>query len=244
MGNSDSIFSDPKLVAIYDIFDGERDDLIHYLDIVKDLKAKFILDIGCGTGNFACLLAQDGYKVVGVDPAQASLDIAISKPNASKVQWVCGDTSSLDKINVDLAIMTGNVAQVFVTDQLWESNLKSIHSILATNGYLVFEVRDPTQKAWEDWTPDKTKSHKNIEGIGFVEGFCEVQEVKDEVVKFIWTYSFKDKNEVLKSESVLRFRSKEQIVKSLEENGFSVKDIRDAPDRPGKEFVFIAQRIN
>lgn len=244
MVNSDPIFSNPKLAAIYDIFDGERNDLIHYLNITKELKAKSILDVGCGTGSFACLLAQIGYEVVGVDPAKASLDIALSKPNANKVQWVCGDTSTLSNLNVDLAIMTGNVAQVFVTDQAWESNIKSIHSVLKPNGYLVFEVRDPVQKAWEDWTPDKTFSYKNVEGIGLVDAFCEVQEVINDVVKFIWTYTFHDENEVLKSESILRFRSKEQIVKSLTENGFTVKDIRDAVDRPGKEFVFIAQRIN
>ena len=243
MAESDPIFSDPKLAEIYDIFDGERDDLIHYLNIAKELKAKSVLDIGCGTGNFACMLAQDGYEVVGVDPAQASLDIAAKKNNANKVRWICGDTSALDNLTVDLAVMTGNVAQVFITDQSWESNLQAICKALSSNGHLVFEVRDPDQKAWEDWTPEKTTSQKDVENIGLVEGFCEVQEIINDTVTFIWTYNFKDQNEVFKSESVLRFRSKEQVVKSLQDNGFEVKDIRDAPDRPNKEFVFIAQRI-
>jgi 2-polyprenyl-3-methyl-5-hydroxy-6-metoxy-1,4-benzoquinol methylase len=33
--------------------------------------ARSVLDVGCGTGSFACMLAQRGIEVVGVDPAAA-----------------------------------------------------------------------------------------------------------------------------------------------------------------------------
>jgi len=41
-----------------------------------------VLDIGCGTGTFACLLGARGIEVVVVDPAGASLDVARAKPGA------------------------------------------------------------------------------------------------------------------------------------------------------------------
>ena len=48
--------------------------------------------------------------------------------------------------------------------------------------------------------------------------------------------------EVMRSASTLRFRDREEIEHDLGEHGFEVVDVRDAPDRPGKEHVFLAQR--
>ena len=47
---------------------------------------------------------------------------------------------------------------------------------------------------------------------------------------------------LLTSDSTLRFRAKDEFVTSLASAGFVVDDIREAPDRPGKELVFIARR--
>ena len=47
---ADLIFEDPRLVAIYDVFDGQRTDLDPYVSIVTELRAKSVLDLGCGTG--------------------------------------------------------------------------------------------------------------------------------------------------------------------------------------------------
>lgn len=235
----DLIFENPKLAAIYDDFDGQRDDLGPYLAIAKELKARSVLDVGCGTGSFASLLCGQGFDVVGVDPAQASLDIARTKPHADKITWIWGSTADLPDLNVDLAVMTGNVAQVFLSDEDWLENLKSIRKVLNAGGHLVFEARNPEKKAWLNWTLERTRQRLNVPGIGFVEGSCNVTHVSDELIGFRWTYIFESDGSVLSSDSMLRFRSKAALEQSLEEAGYVVEDIRDAPDRPGQEFVFI-----
>lgn len=72
-----------------------------------------MLDLGCGTGTFALILARRGVEVVAVDPARASLDVARAKPGADRVRWVHGDATAVPtelRGRVDLAVMTGNVA--------------------------------------------------------------------------------------------------------------------------------------
>jgi ubiquinone/menaquinone biosynthesis C-methylase UbiE len=112
----DAIFAHPKLARIYDAFDGGRDDLDLYVDLIAELGARQVLDIGCGTGSLPVLLMRTGTTVTGVDPAAASLGVARDKDVADQVTWVHGDATTLPPLQVDLAVMTGNVTQVFLTD--------------------------------------------------------------------------------------------------------------------------------
>lgn len=236
----DPIFEDVRLVSIYDAFDGDRSDLALYLSIAKELKARSVLDLGCGTGCFAGLLNEQGFEVIGVDPAAASLEVARQKPAGKGVRWLHGDAKSLPPLVVDLAVMTGNVAQVFLTDESWRENLIAIRRCLGQSGHLVFEVRDPSSRAWLNWSRERTYRCIDVPNVGQVEGWCEVLSITDEIVNFRWTYVFHSDGKTLVSDSALRFRSKAEISRSLVDAGFSVTDIRDAPDRPAQEFVFIA----
>ena len=81
----DALFAEPRLDAVYDALDPDRRDLDAYLAIAEELGATRVVDVGCGTGTFACLLAARGESLVGVDPAAASLEIARRKPGADAV---------------------------------------------------------------------------------------------------------------------------------------------------------------
>jgi ubiquinone/menaquinone biosynthesis C-methylase UbiE len=100
----DAIFAEPRLARIYDLWQGDRVDLPHYLAIAAELGARRVLDVGCGTGNWACMLAERGFEVVGLDPAEASLDVARARPGGQQVRWIQGDVTSLPALAVDLAI--------------------------------------------------------------------------------------------------------------------------------------------
>ncbi len=242
MTTPDAIFSDPRLVAVYDTFDGDRADLALYLALVEEYGARAVLDVGCGTGSLACLLAGRGVQVVGVDPAAASLDVARRKPRADGVRWVLGDAGSLPPLQVDLATMTGNVAQVFLTDEEWAATLGAVRAALRPGGRLVFESRRPERQAWREWTRERSWTRAVVPGVGPVETWVEVTAVRDGLVSFRTGFVFEDDGAELTSHSTLRFRSREELEDSLAAAGFSVEDVRDAPDRPGREFVFVARR--
>ena len=66
--------------------------------------------------------------------------------------------------------------------------------------------------------------------------------MRGNLVSFRTTFVFTRDGAELTSDSTLRFRTLEEIEGSLAAAGFAVDDVRDAPDRPGREFVVIARR--
>jgi ubiquinone/menaquinone biosynthesis C-methylase UbiE len=237
----DAIFEDPRLAQVYDPLDPDRSDLDIYVELADEHGARTVLDVGCGTGTFACLLAQRGTDVIAVDPAGASLDVARSKPGADRVRWLHGDATTLPPLRVDAAFMTANVAQVFLTDDDWRATLRGIGRALGPGGLLVVETRDPARRAWEQWTPELTRTVVDVPGVGMVESWEEVIEVSGELVTFRSMTAFRRDDVVLESVSTLRFRDRDQIEESLLQEGFQPLEVRDAPDRPGRELVFLAQ---
>lgn len=240
----DAIFDDPRLAAVYDPLDPDRSDLDVYVDLAVELGASSVLDIGCGTGTFACMLAMRGMDVTAVDPARASLDVARGKVGADAVRWLFGDATTLPDMQVDAAFMTANVAQVFLTDDEWSANLRGIRLALRPQGHLVFETRDPARRAWERWTPELTMTSVDVPGIGVVESWEEVTAVEGPLVSFRSMTVFRQSGLELESMSTLRFRERAEIERSLTGSGYDVIEVRDAPDRPGNEFVFVARRTD
>lgn len=236
----DALFALPRLAAIYDAVDGPRPDLDLYLGMADQFGARSVLDVGCGTGTLACLLAARGYEVVALDPAAASLEVAKAKPQAHRVRWLHGTVDALPALQVDLVTMTGNVAQVFTGDGEWDAVLQAARRSLRPAGHLVFETRDPAREAWREWTPERTRRRLEVPGHGTVETWTELGAVSPGLVSFQQAFHFLNDGTLLHSQSTLRFRSRQEVADSLEMAGFRVAEIRDAPDRPGAEFVFVA----
>ena len=237
----DPIFADPRLAALYDVLDDDRSDLDLYTGLVDELKASSVLDVGCGTGTLACRLSNLGVEVVGLDPAAASLDVAREKPGANDVRWIHGDASSAPRSDFDAALMTGNVAQVFVTDAEWSRALGAMSEAVRDGGWLVFETRDPSRRAWEQWTKARTYRELEVPAVGLVGTWTELVDVQEPLVSFRQVFRFVQEGSEIVSSSTLRFHGRDEITEGLEATGFRLRSIRDAPDRPGLECVFVAQ---
>ena len=235
---ADAYYENPRLAALYDPLDPDRSDLEVYAAMVAEFGARDVLDIGCGTGTFGCLLAARGFTLTGLDPARASLDIAGGKPFADKVRWVNGSVGDLPDHQVDLVTMTGNVAQVFLTDAEWDAVPGAARHVRGPAACL----RNPRSGApsLAGVEPAGHLPEGGASGIGTTEAWNDVTDVSPGLVTFRSTCVFESDGAVLTSDSALRFRTWAEVTDSLSAAGFTVPQVRDARDRPGREFVFIA----
>src|SRR4051812_11017019 len=238
----DRLFCVPRLAQVYDALDADRRDLAAYLALLDELGVRLVVDVGCGTGTFAIVLAARGYDVIGIDPAEASLEVARAKPGADAVTWLLGDASSVTAGPVDAVTMTGNVAQVFVTHEEWRQVLRSAFDMLRPGGRFIFETRNPAAEAWRGWNREATYRQADVPGMGSVSCWEEITVVDLPLVSFRTTVEFGRDGSVLTSDSTLRFRHRQEIELALRDVGFEDAEVREAPDRPNLEFVFVARR--
>jgi SAM-dependent methyltransferase len=236
-------YEHPRLVAIYDALDPDRSDLDLYTAMADDLGAHRVLDLGCGTGTLALLLAAQGLEVIGVDPAAESLRVAQEKAGADRVRWIHGDATTLPPIRVDLATMTANVAQAIVDPADWDRTLRGMYGVLRAGGRLVFETRDPADQAWRRWTRAATYRCVEVSGVGAVESWTDLIDVDGPLVSFRQTFVFASDGAVLTSDSTLRYRERDEVEAALRQHGYVVDDVIGAPDGlSGRELVFVASR--
>jgi len=244
----DAHYTDPLLVSLYDAENSGRDDTDYYLRLAARLEARTVVDIGCGTGVLAVDLARDGRTVVGVDPAGAMLDVARSRPDGDLVTWVEGPAgAALEHVGqgtVDLVVMTGHVAQVFLTDEDWASVLEVAVRLLGPGGHLAFETRDPAAAVWARWTPGLTHERVVADDGRVSTSWVEVTSVDGGLVTFAG-HTVLDDGVDRVSTSTLRFRDQQEVLDSVQSAGFEQVVVRggwaDEPVGPGtSELVVVA----
>lgn len=87
---------------IYDALYKDKDyeaecDFIETLFCKHSYRPTTILDIGCGTGGHALILAKRGYRVTGIDRSDSMLDIAKTKAKDSglEIEFIKGDLTNI-----------------------------------------------------------------------------------------------------------------------------------------------------
>ncbi|MCC5949852.1 MAG: class I SAM-dependent methyltransferase [Nitriliruptoraceae bacterium] len=239
-------FRDPRLIPVYDAEYGWSRIDEFFLSVATETPAVRVLDLGCGTGRLTVALAAAGHRVTGLDPAAASLAAARAKPNAEAVRWAEGTAACVQDERFDLVLMTRHVAQFLISDDDWSATLRQLARVLVPGGRLVFDSRDPRARAWEQWTPQESRSVVVLPDGSTVEQFTEVTATSGEVVSFATHFRFDD-GTTRTSTADLRFRSLEQLRASVTDAGFVIDDVYGGWERqpvgaPDGEFLVVARR--
>ncbi|WP_425954761.1 class I SAM-dependent methyltransferase [Xylanimonas sp. McL0601] len=238
---------DDERAAWYDAENAWGPDDDFFLALANERPEQRVLDLGCGTGRLTLALARTGHLVTGVDPDAAALALARTKPGAEDVIWVEGTSSALGDAELDIAFMTGHVAQAIVDPQDWTETLADLRRVLAPGGTLAFDTRDPAARAWERWNPVDSREAVTLGDGSQVVGWYDVTDVsQDGVVTFDDHRVLADGTEAV-DEGRLAFRTEEQLRADLAGAGFTVDAVfggwhHEAVGEGVGELVVVAHR--
>lgn len=219
---NDALYGDPALAQFYDLENGWDADL----DTCARLAAgcTSVLDLGCGTGLLAATLAERGIGgLVGVDSAQAMLDIAAARPGGDRVRWINGDARTIRLgRRFDLVVLTGHAFQVFLTDHDRTLALATIAAHLQPHGRFVFDSRNPDAMAWTRWTPALSRRELTHPTLGQVAAWTDASH---EPATGIVTYTthYQTTTATRRSQSRIAFPSRDELATLIEQAGLEVE---------------------
>lgn len=239
-------FHDQRLAEIFDaIGESDRGDLDQYFTIVDELNATTIVDLGAGTGVFACGLAERGLTVIAVEPGQAAMNLARRQPGAENVQWVHGDAAAMPATGADMVTMTGNIPE-HMNDAEWMAALGASHSALRPDGHLVFGNRNIDTQDWltsPEYAPRSAPGNRNhgtrvdTTPAGPVHHWLEILDLTSTTFTFRWTFLVENTGEEFTWNTTFRIRTVDEVVRALESSSFLLEDIRNGD-------IYIASRLS
>ena len=104
------------------------------------------VDLACGTGSVALLLAQEGLKVIGVDLSPEMLCVASQKAQAldEPPLFVCQDLSRLRlPRGVDLAVCALDSLDYILDPSACAEATRRVYRVLNPGGIFIFDVNTP-----------------------------------------------------------------------------------------------------
>jgi len=258
MSPTSPTLSDDDRAALYDAQNVWAADDDFFLSLVGGREESRVLDLGCGTGRLTLALAAAGHRVTGIDPDDGAVAAARRKPGEDAVVWVVGTSEQIPPgAGFDTALMTAHVAQAITDEGMWRGTLEDLHAALVPGGLLAFDSRDPARRAWEQWTPERSRGTETLPDGTVVEVWHEVTGV-DEVAPgggpadawlvHLTEHSLLPDGTHAVDAGELTFRSELRLREDLAGAGFVVEQVYGGWDRQAVgegvgELVVLARRV-
>lgn len=177
----------------------------YLLKMIGRPKGKRVLDLGCGPGVHAELLAKMGAKVTGIDNSVASINIA--RKESPKSEFVLGDIERLPFASNTFDIVLS--AMVLGHLKRWDKALREVKRVLKNNGTFVFSISNPFKEVM-----------KKVEWKG--KEFRVAENYFDErILSDVWGEGDK------KATVLHHHKTYGTIIKAIIRNGFDIVDYED-----------------
>lgn len=186
-----------------------------------------VIELACGTGRLTLPLAEQGLDMIGIDIHQGMLDRAKSKAAEKNltIQWYLQDCTELSvPQSSKLMFMTGNSFQHFLTNEVQDALLQSVHRNLEDGGVFIFDTRNPilTELSQIDEYEEQF-THSN--GLQVVENHKEIYDEITQVLHCTTERKFFKDNilESIEKDSIsLRYVFPLEMRRLLNQHGFNI----------------------
>lgn len=247
-----------KVAFLYD-FDNRdivKVDIPFYLEYAAKYLGN-ILELACGTGRVSIILAQNGYKIYGIDLSDSMLEqfkgkLANQPKTIQDNIWIGKNDMSSFQLNKEfsLIIVPFRGFQSLTTEEAQRNCLKCVYEHLKDEGVFIINTFRPYKKLDETWVYPETiqwetidektgnrivKKHKGpkidiINQIIYPEMIYQIIEPDGKVLE-------------VKEPLELKYYYYDQLKELLESSGFKIKEEFGYYDKSnindGKELIFV-----
>lgn len=150
------------------------------LRLLGAVEAKRVLDLGCGTGHNAVVLAREGAKVIGVDPGADRLAMARDRAEAAEVrvelhQAGLAELAFLRSDSVDAALSAMALATVDDLARVF----RQVHRVLKPEAPFVCSFPHPAFAMFDPAGPDPLRVVRPYDQDAPATWYLDGQEVTD-----------------------------------------------------------------
>jgi len=138
-----------QYAEIYDAIYASKDyiaESAYVAELLGGLKNKQLSDVGCGTGKYSEIFAEDAAFVLGIDLSEDMISIANTRKSLlpshiqSSLQYLVGDARNYQSNRLfDVVCSMFHVINYQTSNDDLRSFFKTAHSLLGSNGQLVFD---------------------------------------------------------------------------------------------------------
>lgn len=200
---------------------------------------RYIIDVGCGTGNHAWRLSRMGYIVTGVDVSPTMIRIARSKDRTAKTGFLEGDMKALECVipegkRFDAAIALGQVSSHLCTNPEVQAFLKGIQAVLKKSGLFVFSARNATKINDEYLNKlllDHIISEERLQLAILAQNSRDPMDPNTIIWRPIYLMKKNDRFDLQVREHRLRWFQYSELRRLLTENGFRIRAVHSGPSK-------------
>ena len=121
-------------------------DFYHQVLDIENVKPHTAVDLACGTGSVALILARMGYSVTAVDMSEEMLTVAAQKAQETglPVQFACQKLQSLRlPRGVDMAVCALDGLDYILSPSDCQKAIRRVYKALNPGGIFIFDVNTP-----------------------------------------------------------------------------------------------------